>query len=1266
MNVFKKAFTMGVVLTTILWSVGVSALVPTAVKAATVGDEVTCSKIEAGDMIKLHGGAAIYLVNSDMTRSFFPNGDVFKSWNTGDKYSDYLFVTSDCMSSFKTAGAVMPRPGSFLVKEAGSDTTYAVLPGNVLAKASGDAVKMYGTRVLSMDPASWGYYFTNGATGAALTEAQPHEGMLVKVGTTYYYVAANNTLRKITSEGLTANRFKTAYAYTLTSTTGYTMGDDVNAEETALSDRSQGAKGGSTTGTGTTVVDGGSVGISLSANTPEAGNVVINVDNVVFSKFVFKAGSDKDVTVNSVKIIRKGLGSKDDFVGITLYDGATKLGSTKSSWNSDSTMTYNISGGWKIPAGTSKELTVTAKLDTSGTYNALGISEVTGLGLDTAGLPVYGNQMSGVNVTVGTVTITNTGTDATKKIGTNAVTLAQFKVALDDKEDGKFESVILKDKGVGSNDGNVASLYLYQGSTVLAGPVKMIDKKVTFVLDNPYKIEKSKNQTFKVVGDIVDGATDHVNLVLDNSSDLKVLGSVYSTYLSVINTNYNDAGEGATISIDGAELNVAYSGNNLDTVDDKDDVEFGKITMSAGSTDIKVTEMGLRVVESGDSSIKDLTDLELVDETTGAAYSFDLKSGTGGDSDADAETWTTSDEIYLSAGETHTFLVRADIEAGVANNVTYKVTMTLNTSANDAGYIIAETVPAGDTVTNFSIGSFVGKTVTIKTPTLKVSGVTQNDGTAVVNDENVVLFKGTLEASADDVSISRAVFVANTAFSTDNWTEIGFYLVNSDGSYTTKQTINKSSMTSGTVDFDSLDITVKNGVTNKVTYVVKGKVAATLNANVTKQGLKLDFVTAKDSENNDADVEDTAGNDLSTSAGSYLTDGARRVDLSDKGKLYIQMVNNVSGYDKDRVVLAGSSLFVGKLKLRADNEAAKVKDMVMTNTATNTGTPVNTLCLYSSETVSDTNLVACATVGTDGKASFKNLNREVAQGTSYWYLYANTKSMDNTSNGTARTGDTVKFVLDPSVTDGLNVEGVRSGYTYTAATPGDSVGMGEYAFDTDADEIYNESGENKTGVTKSFYLAGTKISNVALVDSYGGKSLDTSLSGTGDYTVAILAVTIDNTSNTDNDGNALKAKLKTVRFDIDKAANTAFDSATIERINGTDGAKSLATTTALLSGDLSSLMSNDYKIDPGTVAYFVVKMHVSSVDATSNYTNYVRVKLTDLKGTYNTDADNNIDWNDGYTNTNVSGWSSGISPDFNALLLDTTSLDGTKISKTNS
>lgn len=1253
---------MSVVLTTILWSVGVSTLVPSAVYAAT-GSEVACTNVEAGDMIKTAGGAAIYFVNADMTRSFFSNGDVFKSWNNDDKYaSHYLLVTGDCMSSFKTAGAVLPRPGSYVVKEKGGSKSYAVLPGNVLAEISSTAVTaLYGKRVMEVDPATWGYYFTNGATGAAITEAKAHEGMLVKNGTSYYVVGANKTLRKITAEGLTANRYRTAYAYTLTSTDGYTMGEDVTAEETTLSDRSQGLKGNGST-TGTTPVYGGNVGVSLSANTPESGNVVINIDNVVFGKFVFKAGSDKDIVVNAVKIGRKGLGSTGDFANITLYDGGTKLGNTKSSWNDDNTMTYNISGGWKIPAGTSKELTVTANIDTASTYNALGIVAVTGEGLDSTGLPVYANQMSGVNVTVGQATITNVGTNLTKKIGTNDVVMAQFKVALNDKENGKIEAVTLKNKAATNNaaDGDVANLSLYQGSTKLAGPVKMVSDKITFNLETPYSIEKSKNQTFKVVGDIVNGAGNKVEFVLENTSDLKVMGSVYNTYMTVVNTNYNEAGEGETVTIDGAELNLSYTGSNLDIMADKTDVEFGTLTMSAGSTDIKISEMIFTVDETDGNSAatdnKDLDNLQLVDKVGGGSYSMSMTNG--GDTNANDETWTMSDEIYLNAGETRTFIIRADVPAGVGNGDSYRVNMTVDTTN-----LKAETQPAGDTVSNFSIGSFTGKVITVKSPTLKVAGITQNTGTAVVNDENVVLFKGTMEASADDITVSQATFIANTVFATENWTEIGFYLVNADGTYTAEQTLTKSAMSSGTVDFDSLSFVVKNGATNKVTFVVKGKVASTLVSNNQNQNLALAYVDAKDASNNDATLSPTGLSTVGLNTSTDLTTGTREVNLSDKGKFYVQMVNNVTGYNKDRIVLAGTNLFVGKLKLRADDEAVKVKDLKLTNASSNNA--VEEVCLYSAESTAADKLLACASVSS-GVAFFDNIDKEVAQGTSYWYIYAKTKPMSNSSNGTSRPADQVKFLVDyAGDSTSLEVEGSRSGSIYTYAGADTTMAAGQFAFDYDNDDVYNESGDDKTATTKIFYMAGTKISNVDLVNSNGGKSVDTSLSGTDYYNVAIIAVTADASSNTDSDGNALKTIFASTTINIEKAASTTIDTATIERIGGTDGEKSLTVGTNLtsnvqtsgdLTGTLSSLMTNDQKIDPGTTAYYVVRVHVNAVSTATNYTNYVRANLNKLNGTSSVTAatDANINWKDGYNSTM-----------FTALLLDTTSITGVKISKTN-
>jgi hypothetical protein len=199
-------------------------------------------------------------------------------------------------------------------------------------------------------------------------------------------------------------------------------------------------------------------------------------------------------------------------------------------------------------------------------------------------------------------------------------------------------------------------------------------------------------------------------------------------------------------------------------------------------------------------------------------------------------------------------------------------------------------------------------------------------------------------------------------------------------------------------------------------------------------------------------------------------------------------------------------------------------------------------------------------------------------------------------------------------------------------------------------------------------ISGTKISNVQLVSSYGGYTVDTLLNGNDTYTAAILAITTEATENTDSSGNVLKTQLAGVRFDVSKFASTSLSAVTIQKIGGLDSAGSLGisnlnsteTTSGIASTTaLSDVLANDYKLDPGTTSYFVIKATVNSVSSAANVTNFFRFDLNDLKGTYldggsDDDLNNNIDWKDGYSST---AW--------DALLLDTESITGTKASKTN-
>ncbi|MEK7131141.1 MAG: hypothetical protein AAB797_00190, partial [Patescibacteria group bacterium] len=262
----KKVFTASVVGTTMLWSVGVSALLPAVAIAAV------CPTLAAGDMVKVSGFPAIYSVNKDMKVMYFPSGDEFKSWNVNESYGGYVTVTQACFDSLPVPsaypGAVNYRAGSWVVKRPSSDQLYVVLPGNSLAKISmADAKTLYGAsfKAKVVADAFWPHYTMRGPDVAGTV----HEGMLVSNAGKTWYVDAGNMLKEVTAAGMTANRFKSAFVHAVgtAALVGTTAGATVDAAVTSLSNRTQ---DGAIVGGGGAPVVGGSLMVSLASDNPAA------------------------------------------------------------------------------------------------------------------------------------------------------------------------------------------------------------------------------------------------------------------------------------------------------------------------------------------------------------------------------------------------------------------------------------------------------------------------------------------------------------------------------------------------------------------------------------------------------------------------------------------------------------------------------------------------------------------------------------------------------------------------------------------------------------------------------------------------------------------------------------------------------------------------------------------------------------------------------------------------------------------------------------
>ena len=1262
----RKAFTWSVVLLTIVWSIGVAALIPAVAQGAT-------PDVSAGDLIKFPGSPAVYLLNADLQRVYFPNSDVFHSWFPD--FSGVIEMPADAVSNFPAPSmapfGVNYRPGSMVVRLEISPDVFAVEPGNKLAKVGSEAVAkaLYGDRwnVVGENLAFIGDVFwpNYAGRGADLSEAKPHDGMLVKkAGETDLYFVKDGALSRV--EGslsaaaagdvrtVTAEVFSTLQVAAGTVTAG-----------SVVQNPAQTVAGQTPSPTPTPTPAAGNLSVSLSANTPAGGNVPINVDNVVFSKFVFTAGAGADVKVNAVRIDRRGLGATGDFTSVTLYDGPTKLGTSKSSWTSDGYMNYNIPGGWTVPAGTSKTLTMVARLDTAGTYNALGVGAVTLSAGTVSGLPVFGNEVTGVNVSVGTVTVTGQGTTSqTKNIGINDVTLAQFRLALSGVEDGKLMSVRLKNKGTAS-DSDVANLYLFRGAEQLAGPVQMSGDYVSFELSEAYALLKSKNTDFKVMGDIAGGDARTIEFVLDDTTDLAVVGNIYNTNMSVTAGDFDGTADaGTTITtVDGAELNIAFSSVALDTPDDRDDVEFGRLTLSAGATDVKITETIFKIDEtdgnSDASDNKDVDEFEMVDNADGSLYTGAMTDG--GDGNAADETWTFDDEIYLVAGQSRVFILRGDLPTGIGANDAYKVTMTVNTTN-----IVAETVPEGDAVNNFSVGSIAGKIITVKAPEVTIRSTDMNAQDAVINQEDVVIFNGSLEANpASDARIERMRFeggntaagnitVVATNMDADNWSEVGFYTWNkATEAWDLQELLTSADLTDGELDFNSLDFVVAAGSVNKMNFLVKGKLRNVFTANTTVH-LQLDTVTARDTDNDTITARNSAGTAIASGAELEIVGSTT---LRAQGVLYVSIRNADSGFNKDRILLAGDSAWVGKLRLRADFEDVLVRDLKLTNSTADDEDSAESVCLYSDTVADAAHLVACTSPDSNDIAFFNDIDKVITQGTHDWYIYVNSRRTGDGASETADSHDVFEMRVSTS-SDDVVARGQASGEDLAFGDVDSTADAGEIVLDGDLDGTFDEVADATTAYTKKFDVAGSKITDVDLVSSFGGETVDTVLNGTGTYTLAILKVVTAANQNADANGEALKLGFGRLTFDVDKFASTTLSGGTIRRINGTQAAAALdisGNDGVGESGDwflasATSSLAADGQVDAGQTAYFVVKGTINALNGGTGIVDHIRVSLESFDS-----GTNNIDWIDGYEGT--------TGTDFDYLRLDKSSITGTRLAE---
>ncbi len=280
----------------------------------------------------------------------------------------------------------------------------------------------------------------------------------------------------------------------------------------------------------------GTLEVSLASTNPVGDTVPKAANGVVMASIDLTASCDDSVTITNFTTLHEGFGDSGDITGLyATVDGArVSRRRTIDSQNQTTdirfiaplviaackTQTVDIVADFSSTAVVSAEHNVSVELPTDLLTNAKKVQ---------GNFPLRGNTFKVGAVTSGQVTVDyRSVTPSTRSVGDTNVNLGRFQVTANSVEDQTIYSITLEQNG-SAKDGDVTNLKVRRsdGTVVTNTVTAMVGDHATFVFDPPLTVLQGDQITLEVVGDIVGGAAETVQLRFEESSDLFAVGSLY-------------------------------------------------------------------------------------------------------------------------------------------------------------------------------------------------------------------------------------------------------------------------------------------------------------------------------------------------------------------------------------------------------------------------------------------------------------------------------------------------------------------------------------------------------------------------------------------------------------------------------------------------------------------------------------------------------------------------------------------------------------------
>ncbi len=446
----------------------------------------------------------------------------------------------------------------------------------------------------------------------------------------------------------------------------------------------------------------GDLVVSLNADTPPSSTLPKGATHVELAYFDFTVTQDTDL--ESMVIMRGGVGQHDDWDSLYLYDGARRLTDAFTIDSITNTINFSLGLGLVLEVGTTTLQLVGDVSPTAGTSNqhyfylASAGDVVSDAQVVTGDFPVASNTFTIGNVSVSTVTISVGTTPVQPRAGQQDAEISAFRLTAG-STDVALHRITLTQGGTLSST-KLLNLRLLRGADEVASATSFDGDRITFVLDTPFVVAAGQTNSFYVRCDIDGGRSgDTIQLFLADPADLLVVDQQYGFGATVL--NQLTAGDVEPLVLQGARLVITDNGPVAFTVPPgTSDVDVLLLGLT-GDVDLTVRDTRLVVraydtsgdlVSTADEGVyASLKMLQVVNTNASSTLAGPMTTVAHGDrNEQSGQVWYSkvlAEDYDLIGGQTRNLAIRLDVDATFPSDYSFDVEFSLIPEGGGTSYV---------------------------------------------------------------------------------------------------------------------------------------------------------------------------------------------------------------------------------------------------------------------------------------------------------------------------------------------------------------------------------------------------------------------------------------------------------------------------------------------------------------------------------------------------------------------------------------------------